>query len=60
MQDFDRGRATVEDMTPITSTVYERRTLSGPGGRYYVFVLQGVSDTDMLLQLLDGYRKQGG
>lgn len=59
LREFDLGRCSAADSTPRASTLYERRVLSTPEGKHYVFVPQGMSDADMILRLLDGYRKQG-
>lgn len=59
LHEFDAGQCSVADATPVADTTYERRVLSTPEGKYFVFVPKAMSDADMLLRLLDGYRKQG-
>jgi hypothetical protein len=58
--DFDAGLCSAVDATPMASATYERRVLSTPEGKHFIFVPSGMSDADMILRLLDGYRKQGG
>jgi hypothetical protein len=59
LRDFDLGRCSAVDAIPMARATYERRVLSTPEGKHFVFVPSGMSDADMLLRLLDGYRKQG-